>query len=333
MASTVGPPPQWRRDQAEPAPDPACRRAHPGRATAACRRRPAGPPASAVTGAFLAGAIAGYGVAVPVGAIAVLIAGLTARTSLRVGAAAGLGAATADGAYALIAVLGGAALATAITPIAGPLRWAAAVILLVLAAHTAWAALGKPAPRRRPVGPAPADSGSAGLGSAGLGAAGPAPGDSGSAGSTPASSALAGPAHAVPNSGSDAAGADPSGLADGRGPAGPGLAGRSPAGRGPASSSLTAPETPGRAYLAILGLTLLNPATVVYFAALVMGRGGAGGGVWFVLGAFLASASWQLLIAGGGALVGRVLTGERGRLITSLVSSVVIAILAVVLIA
>jgi arginine exporter protein ArgO len=67
---------------------------------------------------------------------------------------------------------------------------------------------------------------------------------------------------------------------------------------------------------------------VVYFAALVMGRGGAGGGVWFVVGAFLASASWQLLIAGSGALAGRLLTGERARLITSLVSSAVIAVLA-----
>jgi arginine exporter protein ArgO len=76
-------------------------------------------------------------------------------------------------------------------------------------------------------------------------------------------------------------------------------------------------------------LTLLNPATVVYFAALVLGRGDAGGGIWFVAGAFLASASWQLLIAGGGSLVGRLLTGERGRLITALVSSAVIAILAI----
>ncbi|RSM72125.1 lysine transporter LysE [Actinoplanes sp. ATCC 53533] len=207
-----------------------------------------------MTGAFLAGVIAGYGVAVPVGAIAVLIAGLTARTSLRVGAAAGLGAATADGVYALIAVLGGAALAAAITPIATPLRWVAAVTLILLAAHTARAAL-------RPDG-------------------------------APRSSVAEPPAA--------------------------GMAGTT---------------TPGRAYLGILGLTLLNPATIVYFAALVLGRGGTGGGVWFVVGAFLASASWQLLIAGGGALVGRLLTGARGRLITSLVSSAVIAVLAVALIA
>ena len=49
-------------------------------------------------------------------------------------------------------------------------------------------------------------------------------------------------------------------------------------------------------------------------------------------GAFLASASWQLLVAGGGSLIGRLLTGERGRLVTALVSSAVIAVLAVALI-
>jgi arginine exporter protein ArgO len=197
-----------------------------------------------VSAPFLAGVVAGYGVAVPVGAIGVLIAGLSARTSLRVGAAAGMGAATADGIYALIAVLGGAALAGTVAPIATPLRWAAAVVLLVLAGHTVWAALH----RRRAT-----------------------------------------------------------------------------------AERAERPATPVKAYAGILGLTLLNPATVVYFAALVMGRGGAGGGVWFVVGAFLASASWQLLIAGSGALAGRLLTGERARLITSLVSSAVIAVLAFML--
>ena len=94
-----------------------------------------------MSAAFLAGMVAGYGVAVPVGAIAVLIAGLTARTSLRVGAAAGLGAATADGVYALVAVIGGAALAGLVAPVAVPLQWAAAGVLLVLAAHTMIAAI------------------------------------------------------------------------------------------------------------------------------------------------------------------------------------------------
>ena len=192
----------------------------------------------------MAGVVAGYGVAVPVGAIAVLIAGLSARTSLRVGAAAGLGAATADGVYALVAVLGGAALAGLVAPIATPLRWVAAIVLLALAGHTAWAAL-----RRR--------------------------------------------------------------CATDR------------------ESARTA--TAVQAYAGILGLTLLNPATVVYFGALVLGRGGAGGGGWFVAGAFLASASWQLLVAASGALAGRLLTGERAQLITSLISSAVIAALALML--
>ncbi len=194
-----------------------------------------------MSAAFLAGVIAGYGVAVPVGGIAVLIIGLTARTSLRVGAAAGLGAATADGLYALLAVLGGAAIAGLVAPIATPLRWAATAVLLVLAGHTAFAAL-----RRRP-----------------------------------------------------------------------------------ATGRPERPVTAWGAYAGVLGLTLLNPATVVYFAALVLGRGSSGGGLWFVAGAFLASASWQLLIAGGGSLIGRLLTGDRGRLTTALVSSAVIAVLAV----
>ena len=196
-----------------------------------------------MSAAFLAGVVAGYGIAVPVGAIGVLIVGLSARTSLGVGVAAAMGAATADGVYAVVAVLGGAALAGVIAPIATPLRWVAAGVLLALAAKTAYGALRRSGTAERPPRP------------------------------------------------------------------------------------VTAPA----AYAGILGLTLLNPATVIYFAALILGRGGTGGGVWFVAGAFLASASWQLVLAGGGSLVGRVLTGGRGRLITALVSSVVIAALALTL--
>jgi arginine exporter protein ArgO len=192
-----------------------------------------------VSAPFVAGVVAGYGVAMPVGAIGVLIAGLSARTSLRVGAAAGLGAATADGIYALIAVVAGAAVAGVVAPIATPLRWAAVAVLLALAAATARSAFRQPAERDEK------------------------------------------------------------------------------------------PTTSLRAFTGILALTLLNPATVIYFAALVLGGSGEGGGAWFVAGAFLASASWQLLIAGGGSLIGRVLTGNRGRMITSLVSSVVIAALAI----
>jgi arginine exporter protein ArgO len=195
--------------------------------------------------ALLAGVLAGYGVAVPVGAIAALLVGLTARTSLRVGAAAGLGVATADGIYCALAVVGGAAVARLIAPFSGALRWAAMVVLLGLAARTAYSAW-----RHREVTAA---------GHRGL-------------------------------------------------------------------------DTPGRAYLGLLALTVLNPSTIVYFTALVLGRQSDTGpiaGVVFVTAAFAASASWQLLLAAGGGLLGRVLTGPRGRLATAIASSAVIAVLAV----
>jgi arginine exporter protein ArgO len=50
--------------------------------------------------------------------------------------------------------------------------------------------------------------------------------------------------------------------------------------------------------------------------------------VVFVVAAFIASASWQLLLAGGGAALGRTLAGPRGRLVTALASSVLIVVLA-----
>lgn len=83
----------------------------------------------------------------------------------------------------------------------------------------------------------------------------------------------------------------------------------------------------GRTFLTFLGLTLLNPVTVVYFASLVVGLDlatatGLEKGV-FVAGAFLASASWQLLLAASASFAGARL-GPRTRLATSVVGSVVI---------
>jgi len=51
--------------------------------------------------------------------------------------------------------------------------------------------------------------------------------------------------------------------------------------------------------------------------------------VVFVVAVFLASASWQLLLAGGGSLVGRLVAGPRGRLLTALASCLLIVVLAV----
>jgi arginine exporter protein ArgO len=209
-----------------------------------------------MSGAFVAGVVAGYGVAIPVGAIGALIISLTARTSFRIGAAAALGVATADGLYALVAVLSGAALARLIDPIAAQMRWAAAVVLVALAIRTAIAAFRQSKARQEKL------------------------------------------------------------------------------------------TTARSAYFGLLGLTVLNPATIVYFGALVVGMQADAtpdllsvptllsapnlvSGMVFVLGAWLASASWQLLLAGGGSLVGRVLSGPRGRLGTALVSSGVIIFLAV----
>lgn len=204
-----------------------------------------------VTAALVAGLIAGYGIAVPVGAVATYLVSLTARTSLRTGVCAALGVATADGLYALVATLGGSALAGALRPVLVPLRWASALVLAVLAVRGAVIAVRHYRARR--------------------------------------------------------------------------LATR---------STSAAPPSPARAFLALLGITLLNPTTVVYFAALVLGTRTTEAaapleqGV-FVLAAFAASASWQVLLAGGGALLGRLLTGRRGRLVTALVSSGVILALAV----
>lgn len=201
--------------------------------------------------ALVAGVLAGYGIAIPVGAVATYLLTLTARTSLKVGACAALGVATADGLYALIAAIGGSALARAIQPIMLPLRWASVLVLITLAVRGGAAAIGQ---YRKREAATRADDG--------------------------------------------------------------------------------AKMSPARAYLGLWGITMMNPTTVIYFAALVLGSQTTAApdhveqGV-FVLGAFAASGSWQLLIAGGGALLGRAMTGRRGRLITALASSTLITALAV----
>jgi len=155
------------------------------------------------------GLVTGWAIAVPIGAVGAFLVALTSRTSWRVGSAAALGVATVDGVYAALAVIGGAALAAVLEPVAGPLRVTSAVVLLAIAVLTAghaWATAGLTR-ELRPIGP-------------------------------------------------------------------------------------------GRAYAVFLGITAVNPTTVVYFAAVVLGNRGlvsnAGEGTVFVLAAFGASASWQL---------------------------------------
>lgn len=194
--------------------------------------------------AIASGLVTGWAIAVPIGAVGAFLIALTARTSWRVGAAGALGVATVDGIYATLAVVGGAAFAGLLAPVATALRVVSALVLLAIALLTAvhaWASAG--------------------------------------------------------------------------------------------TAREVRPLSAARAFGLFLGITAVNPTTVVYFAAVVLGNRGlvstAGEGVLFVLAAFVASASWQLVLAAGGAALGTVATGHRGRLVTGLVSAAVIAGLAV----
>jgi arginine exporter protein ArgO len=106
--------------------------------------------------------------------------------------------------------------------------------------------------------------------------------------------------------------------------------------RRPVGARTAVPPTPGRAYALLVGMTAVNPSTLVTFSAVVLARSEAGSPSWpaaalFALGAFVASAAWQLLLAGGGSLLGRLLTGPRGRLAVGLTSGLVMLALAAAL--
>ena len=178
--------------------------------------------------AFWEGMLAGYGIAVPVGAIAVLIIDVGLRRGFTLGFSAGAGAATVDFVYAVVAMVAGAALASALTPFAGPLRVASAIVLLCLGGYGLWRTWRRH--RRK-------------------------------------------------------------------------------------AESQTAVENSGylRTYGQFLGITLLNPLTIVYFAALVLGRDPeatltTADRIAFIVGAGLASLSWQTLLAGAGASARRFLS-------------------------
>lgn len=83
--------------------------------------------------AVVAGIVAGYGIAIPVGAIAVLIVDTGMRYGFRCAAVAGAGAATADLLYASVATVGGAVIATAVEAAAAPVRYGSATVLALMA--------------------------------------------------------------------------------------------------------------------------------------------------------------------------------------------------------
>jgi arginine exporter protein ArgO len=202
-----------------------------------------------VTGALVTGAVAGLGIAVPVGAVGVYLVSLATRRPARVAVCAALGVASADAVYAALAVAAGGAVARLTAPVAGGLRVVATAALVVVGV-----ALAVDAVRTWRSGPA--------------------------------------------------------GLAPQR------------------------DASAARAYVSLLALTLANPATVVYFVAVMAGGPGslaAGGAAAtaFVVGVLGASAAWQLGLLIGGRAVGAVAAGARGRLATGLLGSALVLALAV----
>jgi arginine exporter protein ArgO len=191
--------------------------------------------------AFWEGVVAGYGIAIPVGAIAILIVDVGLRRGFWLGFMAGAGAASADLIYASLAALAGEVLAGLLAPYATSLRIASALVLFGLGSYGLWQA-----PK--------------------------------------------------------------------------------------VSSSKTTNPTSSRGhirtYTQFLGLTLLNPLTIAYFSALILGRdAGAtvtmGQRTLFVVGAALASLSWQTLLAGLGALAHQH-TSPRFQMLTTLVGNLVV---------
>lgn len=174
--------------------------------------------------AALAGALAGYAIAIPVGAIAVLIIHTALHHGLRTGLAAAAGAATADLVYASLAALAGLWISALIGPLQAALQVVGGLVLVVFGLRGFYA--------------------------------------------------LRSARESID----------------------------------PARSHDQAGRPHHRTYLELLVLTMLNPATVIYFTALTVSLpflGGAAERVVFAGAAFLASLSWQVVLALFGAALGR----------------------------
>jgi len=194
---------------------------------------------------FTAGAIAGYGIAIPVGAISILIVNTSLRCGFGVGFMAGAGAATVDLLYASLAMLAGSALVVVLEPVAFELRLLSGLLLIGLAVFGLWRGL-KP-----------------------------------------------------PKAGSEVIGGC----------------------------------EPLRTYWQFALITLINPMTVVYFTALILGMDPTqqltrADQLLFVVGAALASLSWQTLIAALGGF-GKQHLSERFQRLAVIIGNVIILVLGI----
>ena len=168
---------------------------------------------------FIDGLIAGYGIAIPVGAVAILIVSVSMQAGFRAGFMAGAGAASADFMYAVLASVAGTAVIALLQPFTQPLRIISGLVLIAMATIAIWQGLRKPGSSKK------------------------------SAQATGAWST----------------------------------------------------------YAQFLGITLINPLTIVYFTALILGRDPAARldlaeQALFALGAGISSLSWQTLLAGLGGV-------------------------------
>lgn len=196
--------------------------------------------------AFWEGVLAGYGIAIPVGAVAILIIETGIQSGFTLGFAAGAGAATGDVLYATLAVVAGAAMAAFLAPYAVPLRLISGLVLMFVGLY----GLSKLRKKSKLQAELPKTN-----------------------------------------------------------------------------------DTKGhmRTYGQFLGITMLNPLTIAYFGALILGtRSGQtftlSDQIAFVLGAGLASLSWQTLLAGSGSLARQYLS-PRFQLYAGLVGyAIVIAL-------
>jgi threonine/homoserine/homoserine lactone efflux protein len=190
---------------------------------------------------FLEGVIAGYGIAIPVGAVAILIINTAMQRGFRIGIMAGAGAASADFLYALLASIAGVALTAALQPVARPLRILGGLVLVGIALAGLWQGV-----KRK----------------------------------------------------------EHSALATQEG-------------------SLL------KTYFQFLAITILNPLTIVYFTAYIIGRDFTADDyslqsvLLFVAGAGLSSLSWQILLALVGGAAGKRLS-SRWQLLTSLAGNLLV---------
>ena len=85
--------------------------------------------------ALVDGMVAGYGIAIPIGAISVLLVSLAMERGLRAGLIAGIAIACVDMSFATMAVLAGNAILPYLTPYEDLLRWVSGITLIALGVY------------------------------------------------------------------------------------------------------------------------------------------------------------------------------------------------------